>query len=317
MKKDEQSQETVKQESIKNDFESRYGKLFLWVFAGFCIVFAGYLIYAQITFRKSQEDIKQSYIEHISKADSLYWDMISYNKEFVSHISDANSIVLSDSLIRLTIGQKQRLSIEQYNRLYKLLSTQFTETERLHEKYGNKIHRDSLLLMTERQLLEGQVKTMLDLHLNRIEHEYSNITLWAAVLTILFLVFSFYSIFKMDSLVHQGNEGVNEIRQLKRDGDVVIQEIGKKGEKILKENDVVMGKAKSDLSAFINSQQQIVSSSVSALEDRVSQIDKKYNDALNSKLEELNSYIVELQKIKSELKNTKKSKAKDRKEGDE
>lgn len=313
--KNGQPQGTASKESNNNDFVSRYGNLFLWVLLGFCIAFGIFLVCANCEFRKSQEKIKQSYEEHIKKADSLYLDIISYKNEYISHISDANATILTDSLIRLTLGPKQRLSAEQYNRLHELLITQFEEMKQLHEKYDGKIQRDSLQLMTERQLLEGQVKTMLDLHLNKIEHEYSNITLWAAVLTILFLVFSFYSIFKMDSLVHQGNEGVNEIRQLKRDGDEVIQGISKNGEKILKENNAAIEKAKSDLSDFINNQQQIVSKSVGVLAVSVSQIDNKYNEALNSKLEELNTYIAELQKLISEQKGKKISKTKDKKEG--
>ena len=39
---------------------------------------------------------------------------------------------------------------------------------------------------------------MLELHLNKIEHEYTNITMWASVLTIIFLVFSFFSLFKIE-----------------------------------------------------------------------------------------------------------------------
>lgn len=71
-------------------------------------------------------------------------------------------------------------------------------------------------LQNERALLENQIKSMIDLHLNKVEHEYSNLTMWAAILTILFLVFSFYSIYKMDELIQQGNEGVKDIRSLKK-----------------------------------------------------------------------------------------------------
>ena len=73
--------------------------------------------------------------------------------------------------------------------------------------------------------MEGQIKNMVDLHLNKIEHEYNNITLWAAILTILFLVFSFYSIYKMDELIQQGRDGVLDIKQLKSDGEERIKDI--------------------------------------------------------------------------------------------
>lgn len=330
------SKDTIQPESY-NDFVSQYGKLFLGVLSCFCIAFAVYLVLANIAFRNSQESIKQSYAQHIAKADSLYWDMISYNKDYVSHVSDVNAIILSDSLVRLTLGQKQRLSAEQYNRLNELLSTQFAEIERLHNKYDTKIHRDSLLLITEGQVLEGQVKTMLDLHLNKIEHEYSNITLWAAVLTILFLVFSFYSIFKMDSLVHQGNEGVREIRKLSIDGEKTIREVTKKGETLISNSKEKINQLEEEtrakLTLSIGAQQQIVSDTVAAvhaelndikseskksksvaastkaqiegmreesvelLKTKLSEIEKQYSQELKTKVENLNEYIDKLQSV--------------------
>lgn len=348
-KKDEQSQETTNQtqkmgnlESVKNDFVSRYGNLFLWVLLGFCIAFGVFLVCANREFRKSQEKIKQSYVEHIKKADSLYFDMISYNNDYISHMSDANATVLTDSLIRLTLGPKQRLSAEQYNRLHELLTTQFDETKQLHEKYDGKIQRDSLLLMTERQLLECQVKTMLDLHLNKIEHEYSNITLWAAVLTILFLVFSFYSIFKMDSFVHQGYEGVQEIKNLNDKGEKALRDLRKKGETLMVDNDKKLKelreKTNSEFATFVNEQQQIIrdtievthqkindvkneaeqsirdivatkedisnirEESVRLLNEKLFEIEKQYDNAVGGKVKELNTYIDELQNMISDLK---------------
>ena len=80
-------------------------------------------------------------------------------------------------------------------------------------------------LCNERTLLEIQTKSMIDLHLNKVEHEYSNLTIWAAILTILFLVFSFYSIYKMDELLQQGNEGVKDIRSLRKDGEILIEKL--------------------------------------------------------------------------------------------
>ncbi|MDE5560082.1 MAG: hypothetical protein K2I84_05460, partial [Bacteroidales bacterium] len=108
---------------------------------------------------------------------------------------EANTRMVADSLLKEALTGKQ-ISDRQYNNLSSLLSIYFKEIERFQEQYESKICRDSLRLSTERCLLEGQTKTMLDLHLNKVEHEYSNITVWAAILTILFLVFSFYSIYK-------------------------------------------------------------------------------------------------------------------------
>lgn len=301
----------MKQDSNKLKFVSYHEKLFLVVLTIFTLLFGAFLICANVEFCESQENIKQSYAKHIQKADSLYWDMKTYNIEYLSQIANANTATLADSLIRFTLGSKKRLSIEQYNRLYGLISIHFAEIEQLHEKYDSRILQDSLLLITERQVLDGQVKAMLDLHLNKIEHEYTNITIWAAVLTILFLVFSFYSIFKMDSLVHQGKEGVNEIKQLKRDGDIAIQEIGDKSEKILKKNDALIEESKLKLSNFIDSQQRIITDSISASRNSVLQMDNVYNETLSSKVTELDSYLDEAQNLISLLKNHTNEEKKD------
>ena len=145
----------------------------------------------------------------------------------------------------------------------------------------------------ERQLLEGQMNSMLDAHLDKIEHEYSNITLWAAVLTILFLVFSFYSIFKMDELVQQGSVGLRDIRRLKEKGEEDLTSIIKRGEESLKDS-------KSQLSSFIDVQQQIVSSTIDEISKSKSQIDQKYGDEIIARVNLLDSYIKLVQKFLEE-----------------
>ena len=59
------------------------------------------------------------------------------------------------------------------------------------------------------------IKKELELHLNKIEHEYTNITIWAAVLTIIFLMFSFYSIFKVEEAKFKVEEAKQEIESIR------------------------------------------------------------------------------------------------------
>ena len=91
---------------------------------------------------------------------------------------------------------------EWYRGIFRLLAIakgRFLLSRKGEKNMKKVLKEDSLRLQNERVLLENQIKSMIDLHLNKVEHEYSNLTMWAAVLTILFLVFSFYSIFKMMS----------------------------------------------------------------------------------------------------------------------
>lgn len=138
-------------------------------------------------------------------------------------------------MIKYTLGSKQKLSENQYKDLSTIISNYYNQSIKIQEQHQSKLSRDSLQFNAERTLLEGQTKAMIDLHLTKIDHEYNNITMWAAILTILFLVFSFYSIFKMDELIQQGREGVKDIKRLKKVGDDSIAYIkAKNNEQITK-----------------------------------------------------------------------------------
>lgn len=217
--------------------QTKYGKLFLITLSIFTIIFIGYLVYSHNTFLKSQENVKKCYEEHIKKVDSLYLSILHYNKDVVIGIQKISDATLADSLIKAALTKTRVLSRAQYDNLGVIVESHFKKIESLHEKYGEKISKDSLRLSVEREVLNGQAKAMIDLHLNKIEHEYSNITLWAAVLTILFLVFSFYSVFKADELIQQGTDGLKEIRRIKTQGEQTIEQLNKSGEDLLTRTD--------------------------------------------------------------------------------
>lgn len=211
--------------AILKRMSTSYGKLFLTVISIFSLLFITYLFYAGHTLRSSQERIKDYYTEHINKIDSVYCGISTYNLTWITETKKISDAVLVDSLVKYTLGKKQILSKVQYQNLVTVISEHFKHVDKLQEWHKSKLLQDSIRLNAERVLLEGQIKNMVDLHLNKIEHEYNNITLWAAILTILFLVFSFYSIYKMDELIQQGRDGVLDIKQLKSDGEERIKDI--------------------------------------------------------------------------------------------
>ena len=66
--------------------------------------------------------------------------------------------------------------------------------------------------------IQSETKALLELEFNKIQNEYETLALWAGILTVVFLIFSFYSMFKTDELLKQGREGVNELSNLKSEG---------------------------------------------------------------------------------------------------
>jgi len=272
---------------------SIHGKLFLCIISFFTIAFIAYLGYSKSTLLDSQREIKESYAKHIHKADSLYIDLANYNKAMTDNILSLKSSLLTDSLIKSTLAGNNKFSQEQYNTLFTLIIEHRTAIEQCQEQYESKIQRDSLRLGVERDLLNGQTKTMVDLHLNKIEHEYSNITMWAAVMTIVFLVFSFYSISKIDELIQQGNEGVRNIRRLERDG---VQEV----EKLRNSTKAVIGYTKTYVDTFIQEQQERINDTFKAVMKRTDDIEKLSNDSLNNFDKQRKTLDEEFQRISKE-----------------
>lgn len=270
---------------------SIYGKLFLGIISFFTLVFIAYLFYSNSMLLDSQREIKASYAEHIRKADSLYIDIMNYNKAMTDNILSLNSGLLADSLIKSMLAGNNNLSQEQYNTLASLILNHRKVMGDCQEQYESKIQRDSLRLSIERDLLVGQTKTMVDLHLNKIEHEYSNITIWAAILTILFLVFSFYSVFKMDELIQQGNEGVKDIRQLKRDGE---QEV----DKLRNQKDTT----KKEIDLFILDQQARVKAMFEAIKKMMDDIERSHKDSLESFNEQRQMLDEKIKQIENQIK---------------
>jgi ElaB/YqjD/DUF883 family membrane-anchored ribosome-binding protein len=260
--------------AILKRMTTSYGKFFLSVTGIFCCLFIGYLCYSSYTLNLSQKRIKDYYINHINKADSLCFSISAYNTVLFENIQKANNALLADSLIKYTLGSKQKLSENQYKDLSTIISNYYNQSIKIQEQYQSKLSRDSLQLNAERTLLEGQTKAMIDLHLTKIDHEYNNITMWAAILTILFLVFSFYSIFKMDELIQQGREGVKDIKRLKKEGDDSIT-------CVKTENNEQIKKLKEETEEIIKEHREKLESISSSFSTQQNDLYKRTNEYLN------------------------------------
>ena len=306
--------------------QTKYGILFLYTLIGFAAIFIIYLFYSHYSLKQSQKQIRKDYIEHIQKADSLYIHWTEYNNTIMLSGQKVNNTLFKDSIIKSTLSNTYRLSRTQYNNLILVLNSHFAKIDSLHRQYDDKLLRDSLRLNTERELLEGQTKTMLELHLNKIEHEYSNITMWGAILTILFLVFSFYSIYKIDELIQQGNEGVKEIKNLKKEGKQDLDQLKTEKEKIVTN---IQGQLSDSIAAVNNTQKEterqyqnavinlnsakdgLITESKGMLEDYKKQFDrilKKNNDNLEQKQKEFNDLVTQVNEILNKLNNTNSKK---------
>ena len=81
------------------------------------------------------------------------------------------------------------------------------------------------------QKQQEEVKALLELEFNKIQNEYETQEIWTAVLTIVFLIFSFYSLFKSEQLERQGQESLDTIREVEKRAKFAYDKIEKEKSK--------------------------------------------------------------------------------------
>lgn len=96
---------------------------------------------------------------------------------------------------------------------------------------------------------ENEQKTtrLLELEFSKIQNEYEVLNLWCALLTVVFLIFSFFSIFKTNEMTSQGEESLRQLRQTAKEAKSKTDDIGTKIEKSEKK---IEAKEKELLSSF-------------------------------------------------------------------
>lgn len=62
--------------------------------------------------------------------------------------------------------------------------------------------------------VQQEIKSLLELEFNRIQNEFESLEIWAGVLTVIFLIFSFYSLQKTEQMEHESREGMRRIKQI-------------------------------------------------------------------------------------------------------
>ena len=248
-------------------FVTHYGKLFLAVLSVLTVLFGIYLFASNNTLRKSQDKIIESYIKHVQSVDSMYLARVGSMTDLLSTSQTAVEFVVDSALVSQVLKSNKRMSKVQYDNLRLLLNEYHSLAEKKYQDHLNLLLRDSLFINTELALLEGQTQQMLQLHLDRIEHEHSNVTLWGAVLTILFIVFAFYSFFKMDDLISSGQKGLERLEGLETKANAAINNI----EQARLDSE---SKSKEIVDAFTNNFKKTTSNFNKQIEDKLSDLNK-------------------------------------------
>lgn len=120
------------------------------------------------------------------------------------------------------------------------------------------------------------LRHLLELEHNRIQEEYENLALWAGIITVVFLIFSFYSIFRGEELNRRASESIKELDSIKANAKKKRLEI---------DDHITKGETSID---------QRISKATETLRNNVTTETTNLNSAFTLKLTELNKKSSEL-----------------------
>lgn len=195
------------------------------------------------SYREGQKRIIDSYENSISVFDSLQKKNEDALNRVLHEREQTITKILSDTFIERTQGlcSQQKEAIKKYVRPYLEVTTRELDIK-------EKIKSDP---NHEIQLLRDEIKSLLQLEFNKMQNEYESLELWAAILTVVFLIFSFYSFFKTEHLEEQGHQSITRI------GDMEVntrQELQDLRDDIRRENNEQSGRFASAFNDMIQSQ---------------------------------------------------------------
>ena len=87
------------------------------------------------------------------------------------------------------------------------------------------VYRQVETISAANQKHQEEVKALLELQFNKIQNEYETQEVWTGILTIVFLIFSFYSLFKSEEMERQGKKALHSIEESEKGAQKVLGSI--------------------------------------------------------------------------------------------
>lgn len=147
---------------------------------------------------------------------------------------------------------------------------------------------EALVLSNRLNQLQSDTKSLLELEMNKIQNEHEVLGIWAAVLTIVFLIFSFYSLVKTDDMVKKGEDGLDKLTQIKKDAESKLDTIKEKGDSQITNIDHKAKLAMENFNAIFNNK-------IAELDDRVDRTQRMYKTNFDRFIQDVGNSIIDKQ----------------------
>jgi len=89
----------------------------------------------------------------------------------------------------------------------------------------SQLQDDSALLKREILLSQAEESNLVALHIDKIDNNYSQIGIWGGVLSIIFLIFGFFAIFKIEETKAEAKNTLEDVKDQKEKASAEIKEL--------------------------------------------------------------------------------------------
>lgn len=138
----------------------------------------------------------------------------------------------------------------------------------------SQLQKDSALFRREVLLSQEEMSNLTELHLNKLGNDYDQIGIWFGVGSVIFLVISFFSMFKIEDSKKDAKKVLEDVKQKGEDASDLVEEVQKRASGFAQYLDGI----KQDYNAFVEQR----SSQLEELERHLSTILSESNEKLNS-----------------------------------
>ena len=77
----------------------------------------------------------------------------------------------------------------------------------------NQLHNDSAMFRREVLLSQKEMNSLISLHIDKVENDYAQIGIWGGILSVIFIIFGFFAIFKIEETKTEAKALLNDIEE--------------------------------------------------------------------------------------------------------
>lgn len=220
-----------------------------------------------------------SYKESLALLDSLQNQKEEALGRVLKEREQTVKKILSDTVVDRIQGlcPKQKDAVRKYVRPYLEVTTR-----ELDVKEKIKLDPDY-----EYKLLRDEIRSLLQLEFNKIQNEYEALEIWAAILTVVFLIFSFYSFFKTEKLEEDGRKSINRISEMENGARDALNNLQENIETDYQEQNKLFSEAfTSQMNVFQSRFRSIEQDMMRRLQDYQNRMEESLNEARYDSVEQ-------------------------------